>query len=231
MNELRIIYENNHLLAVDKPAGIICFPENDFQKNEPSVASMLEGLTNCEAPRHGIAHRLDKETSGILLVAKDEGTLHWLQKAFEGHDIEKHYTALVCGIIPQSEGEIDAMIGRNPADRTKQKAFLSIDPLARKKGSREAKTIWKKLKEYTGFTLIEAIPKTGRRHQIRIHFQFIGHPLAGDKIYSYKDNKTPQGLTRHFLHASLVKFKTPDGQEIKIASELPEDLDKVIKSL
>ncbi len=236
MAGLNIIYEDQHILAIDKPAGIICFGENEYQENESSMAKMLletypEQAQIGEPPRYGIAHRLDKETSGLLLIAKDNETLSWLQEGFKDHGVSKTYLALVTGKLPQSQGTIEAVIGRHPSDRTKQAAFLPIDPQAQKKGIRPAITNWKKVKEFANYTLVEAQPETGRRHQIRVHFQFIGHPLTGDKVYGFKDQPLPQGLTRHFLHAAKVSLKNKDGQTLTLECPLPPDLEIVLKNL
>lgn len=235
MAELSVIYQDKDILAIEKPAGIICFPETDLQASEDSIAQQLikqfpELHIPEMAPRFGIAHRLDKDTSGLLLIGKNISAFNRLQKMFEEHKIEKRYLALVSGNVVQNQGTIDTLIGRSPSDRTKQAAFLPIDPLAKKQGSRPAITDWKKIKNYPNFTLIEALPHTGRKHQIRVHFQFIGHPLAGDKIYGFKNQSLP-GLERHFLHAHALKFEDQNGQVIEIKSDLAPDLKKVLENL
>lgn len=234
MSELTLIYQDSDLLVVEKPAGIICFPENE--ESEPGlIAQIIKQFPDIaqvgSAPRFGIAHRLDKETSGILLVARNNEMLAHLQKCFEDRQTQKKYLTLVAGQVKQKEGEIDALIGRNPSDRTKQAAFLPIGPQAQKTGLRSAQTSWKKVQEFRGFTLLEAMPKTGRRHQIRVHMAFIGHPIAGDKLYSFKGQETPMGLNRHFLHAAYLKIPLPDGTSKEFRSPLPPDLQQIIDNL
>jgi 23S rRNA pseudouridine1911/1915/1917 synthase len=182
-----------------------------------------------EAPRYGIAHRLDKDTSGILLVAKRREALIFLQKKFINRDIEKRYIALVCGNIEASNGDIKTLIGRSKNDPRKQKVFLLGEIGA--KGKREAITHYKVLERYPGYALVDVKIDTGRRHQIRCHFAHIHHPIAGDKLYKYRDNKSPENLQRHFLHAGYLKVELPSGKVKEFKSELPEDLKLIIKNL
>jgi len=202
---MKIIHEDDDLLVYDKPAGVNC---DDFPKR---------------------VHRLDKDTSGIFLVAKNDEALEFLQKQFKERRVEKKYLALVVGNLKNEEGEIKTLIGRSPKDRKKQKVYLPQEPSAA--GKRTAETHYKVLQKAGNYDLIEIEPKTGRKHQIRTHFAFLGHPIAGDKMYGFKNQPTPQGLKRQFLHASYLKITTPDGQEKEFRSKLPEDLKEILHNL
>lgn len=235
--EITILYEDENVLAVDKPAGITVFPETKV--NEKTLADLLLELHPWfkavgQPPRYGIVHRLDKETSGILLVAKNNETLASLQDQFKKRLVEKKYLTLTVGKIKDKRGVIETLIGRAPKDRRKQKAYPKIGA-EEKTGLREAKTIWQKRGEFSDktniYTLLEVQPKTGRKHQIRCHLAYLGHPAAGDNLYSFKNQPTPKALTRQFLHASYLKIKLPDGKEIEIKSDLPPDLTQILKNL
>jgi len=209
-SKLKTIYEDDDLLVIDKPAGV----------NADDI------------PRR--VHRLDKDTSGILLVAKNDKALEFLQKQFKERRVEKKYIALVTGNLKTERGKIETLIGRSPKDRRKQKVYLPGEPES--KGKREAITEYKVLKKFKNYTLIEAIPKTGRKHQIRTHFAYLGHPVAGDKLYGFKNQPTPKGLKRQFLHANYLKIKLPKGAPDKAGtrefnSGLPEDLKLCLQSL
>jgi len=231
MTNLKIIYEDNDLLVVDKPAGLIVFSER--KSAEKTLADYLiekfPYLKNNKPPRYGIVHRLDKDTSGVLLVTKNDETLFFLQKQFKNRTIQKKYLALVTGEIKNNEGIIETLIGRSPKDGKKQKVFLSGEPGSQDK--RQAITEYKVVERYDGYTLLEVVPKTGRKHQIRCHLAHIHHPIAGDKVYGFKNQQTPKGLNRHFLHASYLKIELPNGQIKELKSDLPEELRNVITKL
>lgn len=231
--DLKIIFENSDLLVIDKPAGLIVFGE-DQKVRENSVIDLLlkkyPELKNVgEPPRYGIVHRLDKDTSGILLVAKSTEALIFLQKEFINRRVEKKYTALAVETIKEERGEIKTLIGRAKSDPRKQKAYPLTD--IHKKGLREAITTFKTIERFEDYTLLEIQIKTGRRHQIRCHLSYLKHPVAGDKLYSFRNSKVPEGLTRQFLHASYLKIKTPDGEIKEFQSNLPEELQKVLENL
>ena len=201
---MRILYEDENVKVLDKPAGINC---NDFEKR---------------------VHRLDKDTSGIFLVAKNDKSLAFLQKQFKEGKVVKKYVALVVGNIKNQEGMIETLIGRSPKDRRKQRVYLSGEPNSQEK--RKAMTGYKVLEKFKNYSLIEVAPKTGRKHQIRTHFAYLGYPIAGDKLYGFKNQPCPKDLKRQFLHANYLKIKLPN--EIKgFKSDLPEDLKKVLKNL
>ena len=205
--------------------------------------------------RPGIVHRLDKETSGVLLVAKTPEAFAHLKKQFQDRKVEKKYIALVYGNIIQNEGEIAVPIGRLGV---KQVAINSVNKglLGNVNKSRNARTGFKILARYsgftplevavprssglapkararllTGFTLVEAAPYTGRMHQIRVHFKYLGYPIVGDKKYAGKRISKVIDLPRHFLHSSYLSFNLPSGERVEFKSELPDELQAVIDQL
>lgn len=202
---LKVIYEDEDILVFEKPAGINC---DDFEKR---------------------IHRLDKDTSGIFLVAKSDKALEFFQKQFKEREVKKKYLALVAGNLKNESGEIETLIGRSPGDRRKQKVYLENTPEAA--GKRKAITKYRVLQRFENYDLIELEPETGRKHQIRTHLAYLSHPIAGDKMYGFKNQATPQGLKRHFLHASYLKINLPTGKIKEFKSELPKDLKEVLTKL
>ncbi|MDD5144659.1 MAG: RluA family pseudouridine synthase [Candidatus Pacebacteria bacterium] len=205
MTEPKKIYEDERVLVIDKPSGM---NSDAFPKR---------------------VHRLDKDTSGALLIAKDDESLEFLQKQFKNRKVKKKYTALIVGHLKDDEGEIKTLLGRAPKDRRRQKAYLAGSPDA--SGKREAITRYKVLQKFKNYDLIEVEPKTGRKHQIRAHFTYLNHPLAGDKLYGFKNQPTPKGLTRQFLHAGYLKITLLNGETKEFTSPLAEDLQKALNNL
>jgi 23S rRNA pseudouridine1911/1915/1917 synthase len=230
--KINILYEDENLLAVDKPAGITVFPEGE-NKEKTLIDYLLDKYPKLNevgnAPRHGIIHRLDKDTSGILLVAKNNKTLAFLQNQFKERLVTKKYVALVNGELKEEVGIIETLIGRSPKDRRKQKIYLPLEPGS--KGKKQAITEYKVLEKYKEYTLIEAAPKTGRKHQVRSHLAYLHHPIAGDKLYGFKNQPSPKNLTRQFLHAYYIKIRLINNEVTEFKSDLPEDLKNVIKNL
>jgi len=244
--DIKVIYEDNDVLVVDKPAGIVVFPEGQTTENTliDVLINKYSELKNVgEPPRYGIVHRLDKDTSGILLVAKTSEALIFFQKQFSAgakaladkknsqtleKSIEKRYIALVEGNIKDDKGTIHTLIGRAPGDKRKQKAYPLNEVGI---GKREAITEYKVLERFKDYTLLEVEIKTGRRHQIRCHFSYLQHPIAGDKLYGFKNSKIPDGLTRQFLHAQQLKIQLPNGKTEEFKSDLPEELQSILKNL
>jgi RluA family pseudouridine synthase len=211
--KLQIIYEDNDVLVIDKPAGIVVFNEN-----QSAAKSLIDLLIETHPllkntgnmPRYGVVHRLDKDTSGIILIAKNDNALSFLQAQFKKRQVEKRYLALVVGIVKNDTETIKTLIDRSPKDGIKQKVFSPGEPGS--EGKREAITLYKVLKRFSDYTLLEITPKTGRKHQIRCHLSYIHHPIAGDKLYGFKNQPCPEGLTRHFLHASYLRIEMPSGE-------------------
>ena len=228
----RIIFEDDSLFVIDKPAGWIV-NEAATTKNQPVLQKWLEGknypLSGNTEFRGGIVHRLDKETSGVMIVAKNKEAFTHLQSEFKERLVEKKYTALVHGKIEPGEGEINVPVGRLPWRR---------DRFGVVAGGRDSKSYYKVIKFYPGnnggHTLVEFYPKTGRTHQIRIHAKYIGHAIVADEFYAGR--KTARNdrkwCSRLFLHASSIKFIHPlTGKEIEFESELPDELTRVLTKL
>jgi 23S rRNA pseudouridine1911/1915/1917 synthase len=214
--ELSILFEDEHLLVVDKPAGMPVHPGPGHSGKTLVNALLahcpdLPGIGGVQRP--GIVHRLDKDTSGLMVVAKDERAHAGLSAQFKDREMHKTYVALVEGNVRPAEAMIDAPIGRDTNNRRR----MSIDGAA----AREAQTSYRTLAVYDGLTLVEATLHTGRTHQIRVHFASLGHPVTGDTLYG----KASKLVSRQFLHAKRLGFKHPvDGRELSFEAPLPEDL-------
>lgn len=202
---MKVIYEDENVQVLDKPAGVNA---DDIPKR---------------------VHRLDKDTSGVLLTAKNEKILEFLQKQFQNRKVEKKYIALVVGNLKDREGTIETLLGRSPNDRRKQKVFLPQNPEA--EGKRMALTEYKVLQRFKNYDLIEAEPLTGRKHQIRAQMAYLGHPIAGDKLYGFKNQLSPKGLNRQFLHAAFLKIELPNGEIKEFKSNLSNDLELCLQKL
>ncbi len=181
------------------------------------------------ALRPGIVHRLDRMTSGVMIVAKNDATHRQLVEAFQERSIQKTYIALVHGSLKQNEGQIGSSVGRDPVHRARMKAGGVR--------GREALTTYHALARWPGYTLVEASPKTGRTHQLRVHFASIGHPVVGDVLYGAAEKPKYQGRplhipARHFLHAARIQFTHPaTGQLLDVSAPLPDELKAVIRLL
>jgi 23S rRNA pseudouridine1911/1915/1917 synthase len=217
-----VIYEDPELLVVDKPAGLAVMPAPGHVDDTLANALVarfpdLDGIGG--KLRAGIAHRLDMDTSGLIVVARNEEVLAGLQGQFKRHRITKVYRALVRGEVARHEAIVDAPIRRHPRDRKR---------MAVEDSGRDARTAYKVVARYEGYTLIEVRPITGRTHQIRVHMASIGHPLAGDATYG----RPLPTLRRHFLHARTLGFEHPSsGKPISLTSDLPPDLHDFLDSL
>lgn len=221
---LVILYEDEHVAVVDKPAGMVVHPAFGHQSGtlvNAVLARWPQIVGFAEPGRAGIVHRLDKETSGVILVAKTPLALASLRAQFKERQIQKRYLALVEGIPNTREGVINAPIGRDPK-RRKQMAVL--------REGREALTEFRVLEVFAAHSLLEVWPRTGRTHQIRVHLAFIGHPVVGDTIYGRR--RPTLRLRRHFLHAAAVTFITPGtGEPVTVASPLPPALQQILHEL
>ncbi|MFC1630244.1 RluA family pseudouridine synthase [Patescibacteria group bacterium] len=231
--EIHIIYEDENLLVVEKPAGMNVYLENSKEKTLIGLISerFPKTINVGIPPRYGLVHRLDKETSGIVLIAKTNEALMLLQQSFKEGKVTKKYLALVSGKLTEKQSKVETVIRRSPKDPQKQQAFPLQSPEAQQTGSRKAVTEYKALSFFQDFTYVEVFPKTGRRHQIRCHFSYLGHPVAGDKLYSFKNQLVLENLNRHFLHASYLKISLPKGESKEFHSDLPEDLKNILNQL
>jgi 23S rRNA pseudouridine1911/1915/1917 synthase len=212
-----IAYEDEHLLVVDKGPGVVVHPGRGHA--EGTLAQLLAPLAAGGDPeRPGIVHRLDRDTSGLLLVARCEQAHRRLQRAIGRRQIEREYLALVEGRPPARSGTIDAPVGRNPRVRTRT-AIGGIRP-------REARTHFTLERAFRGSSLLRLRLETGRTHQIRVHLQAIGHPICGDREYG---TAGVLGLNRQFLHSARLAFDHPfTGARVDVASELPADLKQAL---
>jgi 23S rRNA pseudouridine1911/1915/1917 synthase len=223
---LDIIFENKDVVVIDKPAGMVVHPSAGHAQDTLVNAVLahapdLEGIGGEQRP--GIVHRLDKNTSGLILVAKNDHSLHILQEQFRTRKVKKIYTALCDGHPPTPTGRIDAAVGRDSSVRKKM-AIVSDA-----KG-RTAVSEYHTLETFEEHTLMEVHPETGRTHQIRLHMAFIGCPVTGDTIYGRKRSTVP--LSRHFLHASRLTIFLPGEDAVRIfESPLPPDLTRVLAQL
>ena len=229
--EPEILYEDQDFLVINKPQGINVHP-NLKNLNKPSIASwlilkypFLKGVG--EDPfRPGIVHRLDKETSGILVIAKNIKAFFYLKEQFKKRLVKKEYLALVWGSPPFKKGIVDLPLARSKKSPLRRKVVIKkIDEKAK-----EAITSYEVIKRFKNFTLLKVIPKTGRTHQIRVHFASLGFPVVGDKEYGKKKNRS-LSLKRHFLHAYYLEFKSLTEKTIQIKSNLPEELKNFLEKL
>ena len=231
--ELEIIYQDDDIVVINKPSGMMVHPTDIEKKNTlvnalivkfPEINKVNDGSQDCWM-RPGIVHRLDKDTSGAIVVARNQKTFDELKRKFADREMEKNYVALVYGHLQSSSGVIDAPIARS-ASFKKQKIARG-----RMKGvARGAVTEYKLLKKYQDYDLVEAYPKTGRMHQIRVHFSSIGNPVVGDEKYKRRDLSIPVGVERHFLHAQKLKFEL-FGKEYDFNAPLPEDFQSFLNAI
>ncbi len=234
MDKIKIIYQNENLLVINKPAGLVVYSEDQDRKSV--MKQLLEQFPvlkkTGKAPRYGMIHRLDKGTSGILLIAKNEKAFSFFTKQFRKRNVTKKYTALVFGNLKRKSGIIKTLIGRSTKHRTQQRAF-SLFSLNRK-GKKRAVTLFQTkkhfLKDKQEYTLLEVNIKTGRTHQIRVHLKYLGYPIVGDQTYRFRDQKK-EDLKRQFLHASFLKIPLLDKEKKVFKSSLPQDLDNFLKNL
>ncbi len=217
---IEVVYEDADVLVVNKPPGLVVHPAPGHPSGTLVNALLsrwrdFKGLKGDLRP--GIVHRLDKDTSGLMMVAKSDAAMLKLAAQIKGRRIAKEYLALVEGRLEPSEGRIEAPVGRHPTQR---------QHMAVVRGGREATSHYRVEGYYRGFTLVRVKPVTGRTHQIRVHLAFTGHPGAGDQLYGRRH----AGLARQFLHATRLGFFQPtSGEWISLESPLPEDLATFLK--
>ncbi len=238
---LGILYEDADLIVINKPAGMVVHPAAGHASGT-LVNAILAHLTSPPAPlppatllrsaqdgeggaaqRPGIVHRLDADTSGVMLVAKNDAAMRALQTQFKNQSVHKTYLALVHGIIKPPQGKIDAPIGRDSKNRQRMAVVT-------RGKTRNAVTIYRTLATLGDYSLVQAEPQTGRTHQIRVHLAFLGFPVVGDAVYGKKKNSL--GLTRQFLHAWKIEFALPrDGRAVSFIAPLAEELREVVGKL
>ncbi len=231
---LDILFEDQSLLVVNKPAGLVVHPAAGHEEHTLVNALLhhchgsLSGIGGVARP--GIVHRLDKETSGCLVVAKNDETHLALSEQFAGRVVKKIYHAILCGEVPREAGEIQAAIARHPSHRKRM-------AVREDSAGRAAHTSWRVLERLKAATLVEAQIHTGRTHQIRVHFQFLGHPVVGDDTYGAKPNARLKELTNYaaprvLLHAKELSFIHPRTQKLlKFSAPLPDDFKHAMKLL
>ncbi|MEK7566701.1 MAG: RluA family pseudouridine synthase [Patescibacteria group bacterium] len=232
--ELNIIYEDKDFLVLNKPAGVVVHPDKnhaegtlvqEIVKKYPEVCGVGDASTD-SALRPGVVHRLDKDTSGLLAVARNQESFTYLKSLFQEKGIKKTYLVLVSGVIKNDSGVIDLPIGRSRKDSRRRIAGRGASGKLR-----EAVTEYKVVKRFKDFTLLEVKLITGRTHQIRAHFSAISRPVACDIIYGGKKPACPAGLNRQFLHAWKLEFISPTGAKMSFEADLPDDLERVLEEL
>lgn len=234
-SDVAILYEDENVLAVDKPAGLVVHA--DGRTKEPTLTDwVLEkypglkdvgGMHTLDsgryAPRAGILHRLDRETSGVIVIAKNDETFYFLQRQFLDHSIEKTYNAFVEGALEQKKGVVELPIGRSRSD------FRQWTTGDDARGTlRKATTAYRVLKEGNGLSFLELKPKTGRTHQLRVHLKAIGHPIVCDKRYG---SLCALGFTRLALHARSLTLSLLDGSRVTVEAPFPSDFKTARKEL
>lgn len=223
---LKIVYEDESIIVIDKPAGMVVHPAPGHSRGTLVNALLyhcadLAGIGGVERP--GIVHRLDKETSGLVVVAKTDAALQSLSQQFQDRSVKKEYLALVKGQVKTKRGMIDSPIGRHKISRTK----MSLDPEA----GRAAQTEYELIQCFEGYSYLRLFPKTGRTHQIRVHLASIGYPILGDKLYGgAKSGSAKKLLARHALHAHQLQLRHPRSDKIMtFSSPLPEDMARYLR--
>lgn len=219
---LDIVYEDDDVIVVNKPQGMVVHPAPGHPDhtlvNALLYHSPLSTINGTFRP--GIVHRIDKDTSGLLMIAKNDMAHQSLAEQLKNKTNQREYLALVYGQIKEDEGTIDAPLGRNPQDRKKQAVVAN---------GRHAVTHFQVVKRYTNFTLVKCILETGRTHQIRVHMKYIGHPLVGDPLYG---PRKVIGKNGQFLHAAVLGFKHPrTGEQMRFEVPLPENFQKMLNKL
>lgn len=240
--KIKILYEDSNILAIDKPSGISVHGDDRSKEktitdwvleNYPKMKNVGEPMG--DIPRPGVVHRLDKDTSGVLLLAKNQKAHQFLKEQFQNRTIKKTYIAIVSGWFKDDHGVINKPIGRSPSDFRRWLCGRGA------RGTlREAITEYKVLKRFTSplpspykgegekFTYLEVKPKTGRTHQIRVHMKFLNHPVVCDSLYN-PSGPCPKDISRMALHAKSIELKNLKGETIKIESPIPLQFKKVVK--
>ena len=223
---LDILYEDEDVLVLNKPKGLVVHPAAGHQDDtlvNGLLYAMGDSLSGINGElRPGIVHRIDKDTSGLLAVAKNDLAHAVLASQLKDHSMARTYEAIVCGGFREDSGTVDAPIGRHPSDRKKM--------CVTQRNSKEAVTHWEVVRRYRGYTHIRCKLETGRTHQIRVHMAHIGHPILGDTVYGHK--KPELGQDSQCLHAGILCFRHPrDGRPVIVHAPLPEYFQQVLEKL
>jgi len=223
---LEIVYEDEDILVINKPKGLVVHPAAGHQED-----TLVNGLLSSHADRRsgingqlrpGIVHRIDKDTSGLLAVAKNDFAHAVLASQLKDHSMARTYEAIVCGSFKEDSGTVDAPIGRHPTDRKKM--------CVTQRNSKPAVTHWEVIARYRGYTHLRCRLETGRTHQIRVHMAHIGHPILGDTVYGHK--KPELGQSSQCLHAGVLCFAHPrDGRPVMVMADLPGYFTEVLEKL
>ena len=223
---LEIVYEDEDVLVINKPKGLVVHPAAGHQDDTLvngllySHADRLSGINGELRP--GIVHRIDKDTSGLLAVAKNDFAHTMLASQLKDHSMARTYDAIICGNLKEDSGTVDAPIGRHPTDRKKV--------CVTQRNSKEAVTHWEVVARYRGYTHVRCRLETGRTHQIRVHMAHLGHPILGDTVYGHK--KPELGQDSQCLHAGILCFAHPrDGHPVVVMAELPQYFQDVLEKL
>ena len=223
---LNIVYEDEDVLVINKPKGLVVHPAAGHQDDTLvngllyAMGDQLSGINGELRP--GIVHRIDKDTSGLLAVAKNDYAHRMLASQLKDHTMARTYECIVCGSFREDSGTVDAPIGRHPSDRKKM--------CVTERNSKHAVTHWEVVARYRGYTHVRCRLETGRTHQIRVHMAHIGHPILGDTVYGHK--KPELGLSSQCLHAGALCFQHPrDGRPVMVFAPLPEYFAQVIEKL
>jgi len=238
---IKILHEDSNIIAIDKPSGISVHPDGRTKektvtdwvlKNYPKIKNVGESMflenkgEKIEIKRPGIVHRLDKDTSGVMLLAKNQKSYEFLKEQFQNREIKKVYHTIVTGWFREDRGVINRKIGRSPTDFRKYSASRGA-----RGEMRDAVTQYKVLKRFESpqkFTYLEVMPKTGRTHQIRVHMKSVDHPVVGDSLYN-PYGPCPKGIKRMALHAKSIEFTDMKGKILKIESPLPKEFQSIVK--
>ena len=223
---LDIVYEDEDLLVINKPKGLVVHPaagHSDDTLVNGLLYALGDSLSGINGElRPGIVHRIDKDTSGLLAVAKNDFAHTMLASQLKDHTMARTYEAIVCGTLKEDSGTVDAPIGRHPTDRKKM--------CVTQRNSKNAVTHWEVVRRYRGYTHIRCKLETGRTHQIRVHMAYIGHPILGDRVYGHK--KPELGQDSQCLHAGALCFQHPrDGHPVMVFAELPPYFKEVLEKL
>ncbi len=228
MKRIKIIFEDKDILVIDKPAGYLS--HGDDKSTGPDVATWFvknypKSKTVGDEGRPGIVHRLDKDTSGVMLLAKNVATFDYLKKLFETRGIDKTYLAITYGVVKDDQGMIDRAIGRSSHDARLRRTGADADGI-----QRNAITYYKVRERFKDFTYLEVHPKSGRTHQVRVHLKSIGKPILCDMLYAPGKACLPE-MGRQALHAHVLELTMPDRSKKRFEAPIPDDFKKTLEKL